>query len=140
MPNRAGFTLTELISISVISAIFIVISAPFIGNIRSRADLLACEENLQEIGLGIKLYASEHQGRFPLSLDELMEGGYVEDEMVFDCPSSQALGDAQEPDYAYVPGHTILSSSDAVVVSDKDENHKAGKYALCVSGDIILKQ
>ena len=140
MAERAGFTLTELIFIVLISTVFILILAPFIGNIRSRADLLACEENLQEIGLGLKLYASEHRGAFPPSLDELIEGGYVKDEMVFDCPAGQLLGDAQEPDYDYVPGHTILSSSETVIVSDKDGNHKAGKYALYVSGDIILEQ
>ena len=84
--ERAGFTLTELIFIVVISAVFVVVLAPFVSNVRARADLLACEENLQEIGLGLKLYASEHQGNFPSSLDELTEGGYVEDDMVFDCP------------------------------------------------------
>jgi len=137
-PFVTGFTLTELAFIIVIIAIFIVILAPFIANIRARADLLACEENLREIGLGLKLYASEHRGKFPSSLDELTEGGYVEDEMVFDCPSRQCFGDAQEPDYVYIPGHTVLSSSDSVIVSDKDESHKAGKYALYISGDIIL--
>ena len=48
--------------------------------------------------------------------------------------------DDQEPDYDYAPGHTVLSLSDTVIISDKEGNHKAGKYALYVSGDIILEQ
>ena len=95
---------------------------------------------MQEIGLGLKLYASEHQGRFPSDLAELIEGGYVEDEMVFDCPSSPHMGDAQESDYHYTSGYTIASPSDAPIVFDMATNHKNGKHVLYVSGDIIWEQ
>ncbi|MGB2705959.1 MAG: hypothetical protein WBC74_03795 [Candidatus Omnitrophota bacterium] len=140
MSRRTGFTLTELAFIAVITVIFILLSTPFINKIRRRTQVIGCEENLQEIGLGLKLYASEHQGRFPLDLAELIEGGYVEDEMVFDCPSSPHMGDAQESDYHYTSGYTIASPSDAPIVFDKATNHKNGKHVLYISGDIVWEK
>jgi len=137
MFNRRGFTLTELAFIIAIIVVFMVLSAPFINKIRGRAQVIGCKENLQEIGLALKLYASEHQGRFPSDLAELIEGGYVEDEMVFDCPSSPDMGDAQESDYHYTSGYTIQSPSDTEIVFDKTANHKNGKHVLYISGDII---
>jgi len=134
--KRAGFTLTELAFITIVVIVFVVLSAPFITRIRERAQIVGCKENLQEIGLALKLYASEHQGKFPSDLAELIEGGYVEDERVFDCPSSPGMGDARESDYHYTSGYTILSPSNTAIVFDKAVNHKKGRHVLFVSGDI----
>jgi competence protein ComGC len=117
-----GFTLTELAFVVVIIVISIVLLTPFINNIRSRAKIIACEESLQEIGLGLKLYASEHGGKFPSSLGKLVEGGYVKKEEL--------------ADYHYKKGYTIASSSDKAIVFDKPEKHKDKKHILYVSGDI----
>ncbi len=117
-----GFTLTELAFVVVIVIIFIVLLTPFIHNIRARAKIIACEEDLQEIGLGLKLYASEHEGKFPSNLSELVEGGYVETEKVFD--------------YHYTTGYTASSSSDAAIVFDKLGKHKEAKHVLYIGGDI----
>lgn len=101
--------------------------------------MITCEENLQHIGLGLKLYASEHEGKFPPNLGDLVEGGYVEDEKVFDCPASSHAGDTLEPDYHYVTEYTIESPSGAEIVFDKDTNHKGGKHVLCISGEVKWK-
>jgi len=117
-----GFTLTEIAFVLVIIIIFIVLLTPFIRNIRSRTKIIACEENLQEIGLGLKLYASEHEGNFPSSLTELVEGGYVEAQGV--------------SDYHYTTGHTISSPSDEAIVFDKAGKHKDKRHVLYVDGQI----
>ena len=118
----SGFTLTELAFVVVISIIFIVLLTPFIHNIRSRARIIACEENLQEVGLGLKLYASEHGEKFPSNLSELVGGGYIEAE-------GASL-------YHYTTGYTVLSPSDEAIVFDKAGKHKDGKHVLYISGDI----
>ena len=118
----SGFTLTELAFVVVIIIISIVLLTPFIGNIRSRTKIIACEESLQEIGLGLKLYASEHGEKFPSNLSELVEGGYVEAEGV--------------SDYHYTTGYTVLSPSDEAIVFDKTGKHKDGKHVLYISGNI----
>ena len=134
--KKAGFTLTELAFVVVIIAVFIVLLTPIINNIRNKANIIGCEENLQKIGFGLRLYANEHNGEFPPNLGELARGGYVESEKVLDCPSSPHAGCAESPDYHYTTGYTILSPSDSEIVFDKTENHKGGKHVLYVSGDI----
>ena len=138
--KKAGFTLIELAVIVAIIITFIILLTPIIGRIRTRAELVTCEENLQKIGLGLKLYANEHQGKFPPSLSELIEDGYVEDERVFDCPSNRYIGDVLEPDYHYTTGHSISSSSDTAIVFDKITNHRDGKHVLYISGDIVWEE
>ena len=138
--GKKGFTLTELAFVGAIIAIFIILLTPFITNIRSKAKNIACEENLQKIALGLKLYASEHEEGFPRDLKELLEGGYVEGEKVFNCPSSPHAGCIEEPDYHYVTGYTISSPSGSALVFDKDKNHRGGKYVLSISGDIVWKK
>jgi len=131
-----AFTITELVFVVVIIVIFIVLLTPFINKIRTQAKIIACEENLRNIGLGLKLYANEHQGKFPPNMEALLENGYVEDERVFDCPASSHVGNAKEPDYHYVTEYTIESPSEDEIVFDKTENHKGGKHVLYISGDI----
>jgi prepilin-type N-terminal cleavage/methylation domain-containing protein len=135
MPRR-GFTLTELVFVVIIICIIIVLLTPFIKDIRNKAKIIACEENLEKIGLGLRLYASEHQEKFPPNLGELIEDGYVESERSFDCPSSQRAGTAGDPDYHYVTGYTVSSPSESVLIFDKAENHKEGKHVLYINGDI----
>ena len=117
-----GFTLTEIAFVLVIIIIFIALLTPFIHNIRSRMQIVACEETLQGIGLGLKLYASEHGGNFPSSLTELVEGGYVEREEI--------------SDYHYTTGYTISSPPDEAIVFDKAEKHKDKKHVLYIGGEI----
>lgn len=123
---RRGFTTIELGFVVVIIVIFIIILTPFIRNIRAKKDIIACEETLQEIGSGLKLYASEHQGKFPLTLNELLEGGYVENE--------RALN------YHYTTEYTISSPSDTVILFDKEGSHKAGRHVLYINGDIVWEE
>ena len=137
---KDAFTLTELAFIALIIAICILLLTPFINKIKARAKIITCEENLQKISFALNLYAGEHQDKFPSNLAELAEGGYVEDEKVFDCPSSLQIGDSQEPDYHYTSGYVISAPSDTVMVFDKDENHKKVKHVLYISGDIIRQK
>jgi len=133
---RRGFTLTELAFVIVIITVIIVLLYPFIGSIRDRAKAISCEENIQKIGRGIRLYAIENEGKFPSSLGELLEGGYLANEKCFDCPLSPHPGRAKDPDYHYVTGYAISSPSDTAIVFDKKENHKGGKYVLYIGGDL----
>lgn len=135
--TSTGFTLTELAIIIAILGIIILLLTPFINEVRTRAEVVGCESNFQEISLGLRLYAIEHDGKFPPNLSELAKGGYVADKKVFDCPSGPPTGKIQEPDYHYITGHTILSPSDSAIVFDKIGNHKKGKHVLYIGGDIL---
>jgi competence protein ComGC len=134
--SRTGFTIKEVIFVVIIICIIILLLTPFIRDIRHKAKIVSCKENLAQIALGLRLYASEHQGNFPPDLGGLIEDGYVGSERRFDCPSTALRGAAGNPEYHYVTGYTITSPSDAVLVFDKAENHKEGKHVLYISGDI----
>ena len=118
----SGFTLVEIAFIVIIVCICILLLTPFIRDIRSKARILACEENLEKIGLGLKLYAVEHEGEFPASLDGLPEGNYV--------------GNETDLDYHYVTGYTASYPSESAIVFDKIKRHKRGKHVLYVGGEI----
>tara|TARA_B100000315_G_C14434395_1_gene521698 strand:+ start:380 stop:817 length:438 start_codon:yes stop_codon:yes gene_type:complete len=132
----SGFTLTELAFVLVIIIVFILLLSPFISDIRNRAKLVRCEDNLQKIGMGLRLYAIEHGEKFPTGFEELMQGGYLESERSFDCPGLAHTGTAKEPDYHYVTGYEVSSPSESMLVFDKDENHTGGKHVLYVNSDI----
>ena len=138
--DRKAFTLTEVAVVFIIIVICIILLTPVSNKIRSKANIVSCQENLQKISLALNLYANEHQGRFPSDLAELSEGGYVEDETVFDCPSSSQIGDAQEPDYHYTSGYTILSPSATKIVFGKSGNHKDKIHVLYIGGDIFWEK
>lgn len=118
----SGFTLTELAFVLVIITVFILLLSPFISDIRNRAKLVRCEENLQKIGMGLRLYAIEHGEKFPTGFEELKKGGYLESEKSFD--------------YHYVTGYEASSPSKSMLVFDKDEKHPDGKHVLYVNSDI----
>lgn len=120
--DRKGFTLTELAFVLVIIIVFIVLLTPFIRDIRTRARIVSCEETLQQISLGLKLYAKEHQEKFPPNLDKLIKDGYTGNERI--------------SSYHYTTGYTISSPSGGVIVFDKAENHKNGRHVLYISGEI----
>lgn len=133
---RKAFTITELAFVVVIIVAFILLLTPFVSDIRNRTNVVGCEENLQKIGTGLKLYASQHDGQFPVDLATLSKDGYVKSEKVFDCPAAPEAGTAENPDYQYTKGYTILSPSENIVVSGKTGSHKNGKYVLYVDGTI----
>ena len=138
--SESSFTLTELVFVFCITVLFILLLTPFINKIRCKAEIITCEENIQKMAVGLNLYADEHRGKFPESLEELLENGYVADEMIFDCPSSPHMGTAKDPDYNYATGFSILSPSDTAIIYDKPENHKNGRHVLYINGNILLEE
>ena len=75
---RAGtaFTLVELLVVIAIIAVLASLLLPALGRSRQEAYKTTCLNNLRQIGIGIKLYMDDHQGRFPGAwATDLMAGG-----------------------------------------------------------------
>ncbi|HEY3411665.1 MAG TPA: prepilin-type N-terminal cleavage/methylation domain-containing protein [Armatimonadota bacterium] len=64
-----GFTLIELLVVIAIIAILAAILFPVFARARESGKQATCLSNLKQIGVGINLYQSDHEDRFPLGID-----------------------------------------------------------------------
>ena len=73
---RAGFTLVEVVLVIVVAFILIGLLLPSIGRGR-RSTRIHCNSNLKQIGLAFRMWANDHNDRFPMQLT-LAQGGTQE--------------------------------------------------------------
>lgn len=67
--GSVGFTLTELLVVIAIIGLLAALLTPVVVNVRQKAGKVTCLNNLRQIGVGIGLYQSDHQGAFPAAVE-----------------------------------------------------------------------
>lgn len=85
--NQKGFTLVELMVVVLIIAILVAIAIPLYTKSQENAQRSACKANLRTLMGSIAQYASEHNGSYPSSLNDLQSGGYIKS--VPKCPTGK---------------------------------------------------
>lgn len=134
--DNAGFTIVEFIIVIAVYALLTVALTPFVRMIKERASLINCGNNLRHIGLGLHLYAADHDESFPKDFGALYPD-YVKEVKIFDCPATAVIGTPENPEYRYQAGLTEASSSKAVIVEDLEASHKrSGANILRINGSV----
>jgi len=66
--GKRGFTLIELLVVIAIIAILAAILFPVFSRIKEQGRKSACLQNLRQIGLGLRSYADDYDGKLPYAL------------------------------------------------------------------------
>lgn len=65
--SRYAFSLVELIMAICVIAVLVTLIVPIVSGVKERAHQSSCTSNLRQLGVALKLYANENEGRIPLN-------------------------------------------------------------------------
>lgn len=63
--HNSGFTKVDVLVVLGAVLVFIMLVPVYLHNARARAQRLNCVSNLKQIGLGLRMWANDHQENFP---------------------------------------------------------------------------
>ena len=125
---------------------------PALDKAKEQAAAVQSMSNLRQIGLGCIMFANDHHGTLPLTLDELVTGQYVKDVRIFvrgapanDAvaslpPDQQAAWVQEHADYDYLgKGQKltdIKSASTAPLAYQRDADGQGRTAVLFVDGHV----
>src|SRR5690625_2452493 len=101
--GEKGFTLVELLAVIVILGIIVAIAIPAIGSVIDNAQSDADEATETMIIDAARLYATRAENDYPVSIEELLDGDYLEARQGTEFPEKGWVQETEDED-----GNTIL--------------------------------
>lgn len=121
---------------------------PALSMSREKARRISCASNMKQIGLGLRMYSSDHDEMFPApdgaaGLELLRQEGYLENPRIYACPSADGVtAPTGQPlteetvSYIYFGGMSEADSVDLPLVIDKPDNHQKYVNVLYIDGHV----
>ena len=106
---------------------------------RERAQRTQCMNNMKQIGLVCKMYALDHDSKYPSKFSELEAAGTPV--LLFKCPTTDTVIGSfvsvdQWSDYLLVPNKSSNDSASDVLAFSKPECYSSGGNILLVDGSV----
>jgi type II secretory pathway pseudopilin PulG len=116
-------------------AVLAGIALPVFSSVQDRAAATKCLSNAQQIALSCRLYASDHDGNYPQTLEQLVPD-YLPDNHIFTCPITK---DATTVGYEYFGG-TDTDPPNKVLLTSKATTRDHKRVVVYVDSSGILKR
>jgi type II secretory pathway pseudopilin PulG len=117
-----GFSLPELLVVMTTISTLMAIMLPSLGRAREQARKVACASNQRQLGFGLKMYAVDNDGKYPVEelcgnpqsiLIQSLFPDYLANRNIFYCPSAAVVEPyAQSNEYGGPGGDSIINTDE----------------------------
>lgn len=138
--GRSGFTLLELTIVMFIVSVLAAILFPVFAKAREKGRSAQCLSNLQQIWLGLRIYAADNGGFYAPRDNQLdaLYPRYLPHADVFLCPSAPEEVESLDVnrDYQYKGGLSTDTRPQLALASDDTVRHSEGVNFLFTDGHV----